>query len=249
MQGSGPPLLLVMGIGGNIEMWRPLADRLPDFETIAFDAPGTGESDTPRWPLTMPRLAAICARLVERLGHPRVDVLGVSYGGAMAQEMAHRHPSRVRRLILAATTYGAGSLPGRPRAMALLATPLRYYSRSHFRSVAAVLYGGRIARRPDLLEDGAYARLLHAPSVRGYAWQLASIAAWSSLPYLRRIKAPTLVLTGDDDPIIRVFNARVLARLIPRAGLVVLPGAGHLFLIDQAEESAALIRKFLASPT
>lgn len=235
-----------MGIGGNIEMWRPLADALPDFTTIAFDAPGTGESDTPRWPMSMRRLARISARLVERLGHPDVDVLGVSYGGAVAQEMAYRHPARVRRLVLAATTYGVGSLPGKPLAMALLATPLRYYSRSHLRSVASALYGGRIAQRPDLLEDDAYARLRHAPSVKGYAWQLAAIATWSSLPYLRRIAAPTRVLVGDHDPIIRVFNARVLARLIPHADLVVVRGGGHLFLIDQAEESAALIREFLA---
>jgi poly(3-hydroxyalkanoate) depolymerase len=235
-----------MGIGGNIEMWRPLADALPDFQTIAFDAPGTGESDTPSWPISMKGLARISARLVERLGHPRVDVLGVSYGGAVAQEMAFRHAERVRRLVLAATTYGAGSLPGKPLAMAMLATPLRYYSRSHLRSVAGALYGGQIARKPEILEHDAYARLRRAPSVKGYAWQLAAIAAWSSLPYLRRIQAPTLVLTGDDDPIIRVFNARVLARLIPRAGLVIVPGGGHLFLIDQAEESAGLIREFLA---
>jgi poly(3-hydroxyalkanoate) depolymerase len=247
VQGSGRPLLLVMGLGGNIEMWGPLAAELGDFETIAFDAPGTGDSDTPRRPISIRGLARITAQVVEQLGYRSVDVLGVSYGGAIVQELAYREPALVRRLILAATAYGMGSLPGRPVALAMLATPFRYYSRSHLRSIARVLYGGQIARRPELLERDAYSRLGHAPSPRGYAWQLAAIATWSSLWYLRRIEAPTLVLTGDDDPIIRVANARVLARLIPKARLVVLPGAGHLFLIDQAADSARLIRQFLQS--
>jgi poly(3-hydroxyoctanoate) depolymerase len=245
VQGSGPPLLLVMGLGGNIEMWQPLVDELPDFQTIAFDAPGTGESETPRLPLTMRGLARITSGVISAVGHRRLDVLGVSYGGAIAQELAHRHPRQVRRLVLAATAFGLGSLPGKPRALALLSTPYRYYSRSHFKAVAPRLYGGRMATRPDLLDTEAYKRLGHAPSVRGYVWQLAALAGWSSLPFLRRLELPVLVLTGDDDPIIRVANGRILAALIPGARLQVLRGAGHLFLANQAAESAQLIRAFL----
>ena len=245
VQGSGPPLLLVMGLGGNIEMWQPLIDELSDFETIAFDAPGTGDSEIPAWPISMRGLARIAAGLVRELGHTRVDVLGVSYGGAIAQELAYRHREVVRRVILAATSFGVGSIPGRPGALALLATPYRYYSRSHFKAIAPRLYGGRIARQPDLIDRDAYARLGHAPSWRGYAWQLAALAGWSSLPYLRRIRVPVLVLTGDDDPIIRVFNARVLSALIPGARLHLMRGSGHLFLVDEAATSARLIRGFL----
>jgi len=247
IRGQGRPLLLVMGLGGNIEMWEPLVEALSDFETIAFDAPGTGESDVPRWPLRMPGLARQTASLLDQLGYPQVDVLGASYGGAIAQELAYRHPDYVRRLVLAATMCGLGGVPGRPSALALLTTPYRYYSRSHLKAVAGRLYGGEIARRPELLEEHAYSRLGHAPSPRGYLWQLVAIAGWTSLPYLRRIRQPALVLTGDDDPIIRVFNGRLLARLIPRARLHIVRGGGHLFLIDQAGESAQLIRGFLSS--
>lgn len=245
VQGSGPPLLLVMGLGGNIEMWQPLVEELSDFETIAFDAPGMGESDIPRWPISMRALARIAAGVVRELGYARVNVLGVSYGGAIAQELAHRHREIVRRIVLAATSYGMFSLPGKPRALALLATPYRYYSRSHLKAIAPRLYGGHVARQPELLDRDAYARLGHAPSWRGYAWQLAAIAGWSSLPYLRRIRVPVLVLTGDDDPIIRVLNGRILAALIPGAHLHVMRGSGHLFLIDEARKSAGLIRRFL----
>lgn len=246
VRGEGRPVLFVMGLGGNIEMWEPLTDELVDFQTIAFDAPGMGESDTPRWPLSMRSLARIAAGLIEQLGYRKVDVVGVSYGGAIAQELAYRHPHRVRRLVLAATTFGAGSMPGKPRALALLLTPYRYYSRSHLQAIGPRLYGGRVAREPELLRSHAYARLGHAPSIRGYLWQLASIAGWTSLPFLHGVRAPALVLAGDDDPIIRLVNARVLAALLPHARLHVIRGGGHLFLIDQPRESAQLIREHLA---
>lgn len=245
IRGSGRPLLLVMGLGGNIEMWEGLVDELGGFLRIAFDAPGTGQSDTPRWPLRMRGLARITAHLLVALGQPRVDVLGVSYGGAIAQELAYRHPEHVRRLVLAATMCGLGGVPGKPAALALLRTPYRYHSPAHFKAIARQLYGGEIGRRPELLEHLAHSRLGHAPSLRGYLWQLAALAGWSSLPYLRRIRQPALVLTGDEDPIIRIANGRILARLIPGARLHVIRGGGHLFLVDQAKESAELIREFL----
>jgi len=245
IRGSGRPLLLVMGLGGNIEMWDRLVDELGDFLTIAFDAPGTGESDTPRWPLRMRGLARVTAHLLAALGQRTVDVLGVSYGGAIAQELAYRHPEHVRRLVLAATMCGLGGIPGKPAAMARLSTPYRYHSQAHFKALAAELYGGEIGRRPELLERLAGSRLGRAPSLRGYLWQLAAIAGWSSLPYLHRIRQPALVLTGDEDPIIRIANGRILASRIPGARLHVIRGGGHLFLVDQARESAGLIREFL----
>ncbi len=245
VQGQGPPLLLVMGLGGNLEMWEPLADQLRDFTTISFDAPGAGDSEVPRLPLRMRGLARITAHLLDVLGHPGAEVVGVSLGGAVAQELAYRHPGHVRRLVLAATTCGFGGVPGKLSALALLSTPYRYYSRSHLRAIAGRLYGGEIARRPEILERHAYSRIAHAPSLRGYLWQMSAMAGWSSLPYLHRIRQPVLVMTGDDDPIIRVVNGRILARLIPNARLHILRGGGHLFLIDQAQESAELIREFL----
>src|SRR5215468_2951731 len=91
IRGKGRPILLLMGLGGNVEMWEPLVDEIADSLTIAFDAPGTGESDVPRWPLSIRALASVTAQLLDQLGHPRVDVVGVSYGGAVAQELAYRH--------------------------------------------------------------------------------------------------------------------------------------------------------------
>jgi poly(3-hydroxyalkanoate) depolymerase len=245
IQGSRDPLLLVMGLGGNIEMWEPLVAAMPGRETIAYDAPGTGESDLPRRPLRVRRLAAIADQLLERLGYGAVDVLGVSMGGAVAQQLAFQAPERVRRLVLAATTPGTGGVPGNPLAMAILLTPYRYYSRRYLRLVAPYLYGGG-ARRGPLMAQQALARLHRPPSLRGYFLQMLGIAGWSSLPFLRRIRQPTLVLAGDDDPIVPVVNGRILARLIPDARLHVVRGGGHLFLLERARDSAAVIQQFLA---
>lgn len=237
-----------MGIGGNLDMWEPFERALDGsgIETITFDAPGTGESASWRWPRRMPGLARTVEHLLDALGLRTVDLLGVSFGGALAQQLTIQAPDRVRRLVLAATLPGLGGVPGDPRALRVLATPRRYYSPDYFARVAPVLYGGRIRRDPDLLRQQAYARFTRPPSVRGYLHQLYAVQGWTSLPWLRRIRQPTLVLAGDDDPIVPLLNGRILARLIPRATLRVLAGGGHLFLLEEAEESARLVADFLS---
>ena len=244
IEGSGDPLLLVMGLGGNVEMWGPLVGAMDGRQTIAFDAPGTGDSDLPRRPLRMSGLAGLAGKLLDELGYDRVDVLGVSFGGAVAQQLAIDHPERVRRLILAATTYGLGAIPGNPLTLAILLTPLRYYSRPYFELVSPYLYG-RAREDASLFHQQALARLQRPPSLVGYYLQMAAIAGWTSLPFLRHIRQPTLVMGGADDRIVPLINARILRRLIPDARLYVVAGGGHLFLIDRARESAEAITGFL----
>ena len=247
-RGRGPrPLLLVPGIGTSLEIWPPLLDALGDVRTVAFDPPGAGLSSVPALPLRMPRLARLVAGVLDALGHAQVDLLGVSWGGALAQEIAHRFPRRVRRLVLAATSCGLGSIPGHPAALAAMANPLRFHSRSFFELVAPYVYGG--AARRSALQRSDEARLWQRrpPSFRGYAYQLAAIASWSSLPWLHRLPHATLVVAGAEDPLVPVRNARILAARIPDATLHVVEGGGHLFLIDQAAESAAAIRSFLGA--
>ena len=250
VRGEGRPLLLIMGIGGNIEMWQPFERALDGsgIQTIAFDAPGTGESTNWRRPRRMGALARTADHLVGALGYEAVDVLGVSFGGALAQQLVRQFPNRVRRLVLAATAPGLpgiGGVPGHPGAMLTLATPRRYYSPEYFREVAPTLYGGRIRREPELLAEQAHARMARPPSPRGYLAQLYAIWGWTNLPWLPFIDHPTLVMSGDDDPIIPLVNGRILARLMPHARLEVITGGGHLFLLEEAERSAALVREFL----
>jgi poly(3-hydroxyoctanoate) depolymerase len=243
--GDGRPLLLVAGIGANVEMWRPLRGALGPRATIAFDAPGTGRSQTPRRPLRMRGLATVVAKLLDALGEAEVDVLGYSFGGALAQQLARDRPGRVGRLILAGTSAGMVSVPAAPHVLALMTTPWRYYSARHLRLVLPVIAGGRTAREPRVLLDHMADRLDLPPSLLGYQWQLAAITGWTSAHWLHRIQQPTLVLAGDDDPVVPLANARLLACRIPRARLHVVRGGGHLFLIDQPHDVVDVVSAFL----
>jgi poly(3-hydroxyoctanoate) depolymerase len=247
VRGQGQPLLLLMGIGGNLEMWQPFEDRLDGsrVQTITVDAPGTGGSQPYRCPRRMAGLARTMERLLDALGYSTVDVLGVSFGGVLAQQLAHRAPHRVRRLVLAATGPGLGGVPGSPRVLLRLATPRRYAQPDHFRRIAGDLYGGGARRDPDAVLHGSLARFARAPSLAGYLAQLYAIAGWTSLPWLGRLRAPTLVLAGDDDPIVPLVNGRILARCIPNAQLHVVRDGGHLFLLENPAEIAALVARFL----
>ena len=248
-QGRGArPLLLVPGIGTSLEIWPPLLDALGGLRTVAFDPPGAGKSSMPRLPLRLPRLARVVTDLLDALGHEQVDLLGVSWGGALAQQIAHQAPERVGRLILAATSCGLGSVPGHPLALAAMASPLRFYSRWFFELAAPHAYGGAERRSQLQRTDSARLWLRRPPSTRGYLFQLMAIGGWSSLPWLHRLPHPTLVLAGAEDPLVPLRNARMLAGRIPRATLHVVQGGGHLFLLDHAAESAAVIREFLDQP-
>jgi poly(3-hydroxyoctanoate) depolymerase len=242
---GAPPLLLCNGIGGAIELWEPLRAALGTYPSIAFDAPGVAESAAPAYPPTVTRLAAIVVRMLDRLGVSEVDVLGVSWGGALAQELAYRHPDRVRRLVLCATGAGGLLVPGRPRVLAIMATPLRYWSPSYLNRVAPVLYGPDIADDPEMLTRQRHIRFTRAPTGRGYLYQVLALRRFASGLWLHRLRQPTLVLHGDADPIVPLTNGKILAARIPNARLHTVPGGGHLFLVTRPGEMAELITGFL----
>ncbi|HXV94701.1 MAG TPA: alpha/beta fold hydrolase [Pseudonocardia sp.] len=247
VRGSGPPLLLVTGIGASLDLAEPFERELAarGVRVIGFDAPGIGRSTPYRRPRRMSGFARTVDRMLDALGHEQVDVFGVSLGGVAAQQLARQAPHRVRRLVLAATGPGLGGVPGSPRVLATLATPRRYYDADHYRRVAGRIYGGALRRDPDALSGGAGPRFLEPPSLLGYAGQLYAVSGWTSMPWLHRLTQPTLVLTGDDDPIVPPVNARILASRIPRARLHVLRGTGHLFILERPAETAELVTGFL----
>ncbi|MET0902264.1 MAG: alpha/beta fold hydrolase [Acidimicrobiales bacterium] len=247
VRGEGPPVLLIMGLGGNIEMWDPLARELHDrgFQTIAYDASGTGHSPARLRPLRPNGLARQAAHVLDTLGLPDAHVIGVSFGGGVAQELALRNPHRVRRLVLASTACGLGGVPGNPVALSLLATPLRYYSPRFLQATAGCMYGPVDDPDGRLMHQQIEARRSRPPTLWGYASQLYATAGWTSLPWLHRIAAPTLVISGGRDPIVPAVNARILGARIPDATVRVVPDTGHLLLMDRATECADLIARFL----
>jgi len=245
-RGTGRPLLLIMGLGGNLTMWEPLERELVarGFRTITFDAPGTGASDRWRIPRRMPAVARLVEHLLTVLGEQQVDVLGASLGGAVAQQLSHQAPDRVRRMVLAATMPGIGGVPGSPAVLLKMSTPRRYRDPAHFRSVAGAVYGGRsrVGGPPPSLAAGRFVR---PPTLGGYLQQMYAVPGWTSMPWLHRLRQPTMVMSGDDDPIVPLLNGRLLAWRIPDAHLHVVRGGGHLFLLEEPGASAAVIAGFL----
>jgi poly(3-hydroxyalkanoate) depolymerase len=244
--GEGDALLLVSGLGCNAEMWEPFAREFADRRILRFDAPGTGRSSTPLFPVSVAALAELAAAVLDVYDVTCADVVGFSYGGAVAQQLAYDHPDRVRRLVLAATTCGLGSMPGSLQAMAVLANTLGFYSPLYFDRVAPKLYGGVTSRDPNARANDMIKRTASPPSSYGYAMQLLGAAGWTSLPFLERIRHETLVINGDDDPLVPVANAQLLAQRIPRATLEIVEQAGHLFLWDDAANLAPRIGRFVS---
>jgi len=211
---------------------------------ISFDAPGVGGSTAYRWPRRLPGVAETVVGLLDRLGLEQVDVLGVSLGGAVAQQLARSAPDRVRGLVLAATAPGLGGLPGSPHVLMTLATPRRYSDPAYYRQIAGRIYGGAARLDPAGLVHQALGAF-RPPSTWGYVGQLYAITGWSSLPWLHTLRHPTLVLAGDDDPIVPVVNAHLMAWRIPGARLHVVRGGGHLFVLEKPAEIADLVTSFL----
>ena len=243
--GTLPPLLLMNGIGASLEVLQPFVDALdPRREVIRFDVPGVGGSPRPVVPYTIPTFAPVVAGMLTTLGHPgAVDVLGFSWGGGLAQQFAVQHRRRCRRLVLAATGMGSLMVPGHPRVLAKMLTPRRHRDPDHARRIAGDIYGGTMRQHPERAAQALHAASRLGPK-RGYYYQLAAGAGWSSLPGLPLIRQPTLVLAGDDDPIIPSVNARVMARLIPDAQLHLYAG-GHLALVTEAAQLAPVVERFL----
>jgi poly(3-hydroxyalkanoate) depolymerase len=245
--GNGPPLLLINGIGANLELFDPFIKALDNvggqkIGTIRFDVPGIGRSPLPRYPLRFKGLARLISEMLDVLGHPEIDVLGISWGGALAQQFAHQYPSRCRRLILVSTSSGGISVPGKPGVLGKMLSPRRYLDPSYMAAIAPLLYGDAFRQNADLAHT--YAQLIKAPHGRGYVGQLLAGVGWTSIPWLHRLRQPTLILAGKDDVIVPPINARILARLIPHATLHVFNG-GHLFALTEKEQVASLVHAFL----
>jgi poly(3-hydroxyalkanoate) depolymerase len=245
MQSDHLPILFFNGIGANIEAVAPLAEALQDRAFIMFDMPGVGGSPDPVVPYTAWTMTWTTTLLLDKLGIDRVDVMGVSWGGAMAQHFALQHPGRTRRLILCATTAGMIMIPGNPAALSKMADPRRYIDAAFMEEHFQTLYGGALGEVSGKVE---HIHRLKPPSRRGYLYQLLAMIGWTSVPALPFMKKPTLIMMGDDDQIVPIANGNILDSLIPNSELVVLKGGGHLFLLSHSDDCVEAMRRFLDEP-
>ena len=242
----GPPLVLCNGIGASLDLLQPFVDEVdPRIEVVRFDVPGVGGSPMPRVPYNFTLLAWFVGTLLDRLGYDRFDALGISWGGGLAQQLAFQYPRRCRRLVLVSTGTGMLMVPARFSALRKMLTPRRYRDPAYAKAIASELYGGRMRRRPDEVRHVTYEQERLGSSA-GYFLQLLAGVGWSSLPALPLIRQPTLILAGNDDPLIPLVNARIMRALLPNATLHVFDD-GHLGLLTAADELGPLVSRFLTS--
>ncbi len=243
-RGAGPPLLLLMGLGGSHRSWgepflRALERR---YTLIALDHRGTGSSTRGSAPYSIARLADDAAEALAALGIARAHVLGLSMGGMVAQELALRQPSRVAGLVLASTTCGGRqavwpSGEGRRR----FADGLRS-GEALWPLVVADEFAA--ANRPFLARI-AFDTLTAGTTPSVFAEQARAITRFSTWERLPQIVAPTLILAGDHDRLIPPANARILASRIRGAEGAIVRGTGHCFVWEAPERAANEIAGFL----
>ena len=245
--GTSVPLVLCNGIGASLEVLDPFVEQLdPATTVVRFDVPGTGGSPTSVAPYGFPYLAWVLGRLLSELEISAVDVLGLSWGGALAQQFAFQNPRRCRRLVLVATATGALMVPAHPRVLAKMVTPRRFSDPEYAGSIAGELYGGTVRAHGDEVAR-LFIEQLHAGSKIGYLHQLLAGSVWTSLFALPAVRQRTLIVAGTDDPIIPVVNAHIMNSLLPHSRLHEHSG-GHVDLVQNAPELAPVIETFLREP-
>ena len=251
--GTGIPLVLCNGIGASLEVLDPVVAELnPHTTVVRFDVPGSGASPDSPLPYRFPYLACVLGNLLKKVGvlagdsgSSQVDVLGLSWGGALAQQFAVQNPRRCRRLILVSTGTGSVMIPGKPSVLTKMLTPRRFLDHRYAALVAPELYGGA-ARRDPMVIKRLFDRQLMAGSRVGYLHQLLAGAGWTSIPLLPFVRQPTLVIAGTHDPIIPLANARIMSRLLPNPTVHIHHG-GHVDLVVNAAEHARVIEAFRRS--
>ncbi|MES1990345.1 MAG: poly(3-hydroxyalkanoate) depolymerase [Pseudomonadota bacterium] len=241
-KGNHLPILFFNGIGANVELIAPLPEALNDRDIIAFDAPGIGGSEPAFMPYRPRQFVRMAMIILDKLGYGDVDVMGVSWGGVMAQQFAYQYPDRTRHLILCATAAGVVMVPGNPKALIKMAHPRRYMDPDYMLKNFRTLYGDETGGAGD------HSSRLRAPTMRGYFYQLLAGIGWTSVAFLPFLKVPVLVMAGDNDQIVPLINGRFLAQLIPNSRLEIVKG-GHLFLVSRVQEVIPLIREFLDTDT
>ncbi len=244
--GSGPPVLLIMGLGASLDWWGTLpASLAPRFRVITFDNRGAGRSSHPTGRYSIRQMADDALGLMDAVGMDRAHVLGYSMGGMIAQEIAIANPGRVDRLILAATGPSGlcGTLP-RLRAWWLMLSPPRP---GRYRdNVLELLFPTEYIRSHPEEVDEAWRMISASPADRpSFMRQLGAILRWSSCGRLSRIAAPTLIVHGGRDILLPVGNAHLLARRIPQSRLELFPEGGHGFGLQGALDFAPFVRAFL----
>ncbi len=240
---SEVPLLICNGLGQAVEMLVPLMAEIQDRPIISFDAAGVGRSDLPQTGTTIEDHSRMVQAILKELKVTKFDVLGISWGGALAQQLAHDCPDTCRRLVLAITSAGGiSSWWGSPIALFEIMFPWRFFNKAYGDFIGPWMYGGEAILHPELFRE--YSQHAIRPTYEGYSAQVKAMCSWSSLPWIGCLKQPTQIIAGSLDTLIPIGNQILLSNLMQQAHLTVFQ-AGHLLMYSKREEVGELITKFL----
>ena len=248
LHGEGEPLVLIMGLTGNLEGWRPLVPAFArEYRVLIFDNRGAGLTDKPTGPYSMPMMADDTAGLMDALGIESAHIYGVSMGGMIAQELVLRHPQKVKALVLGCTTPGGpNSVPTPQKTVDALASAANMSVDDELEIVMRLLYTEEfIVKYRDLLREmtlNSFDLQTYRPAVLA---QSAAIASHNTYDRLPQIRAPTRVIAGGEDELVPSANSPILAERIPGAELVMYPKARHGYLYEVAAEAMAAVLDFL----
>lgn len=247
--GSGEPVLLIMGLGmASTGWWRTVPVLAEQFRVITFDNRGSGRSDAPKGPYTLAQLARDAESVLDAADEESAHVYGLSLGGMIAQEFALARPSRVRGLVLGATTPG-GRRHELPDEKTLGFIERRAGMPAEEGAWASVPYNygpTTRAQHADRIGEDIIQRLRFPPNKEGYKAQLSAAWGFDAVDRLAGLCAPTLVLHGGEDRMIPVSNGRRLAEAIPGACLRIFEDAGHLYPTDAPEADREAVRFLVA---
>ena len=246
--GDGAPLVLIPGFAAGAWIWskhvEPLATK---FKVVTFDPRGIGQSSYDSEPLTMRVLADDTAALLNRLGIEQGHILGVSFGGFVAQEFALAYPDATRTLSLCCTSFGGPNhvSPSMEVLTAVLSTNGYNTDERIRRNLLPAFSPDFVRKHPKEVEEVIKLRLANPVAEEAYRAQLKAGIGFDAESRVAGIKAPTLVLSGDADAIVPVQNSRNLAQQIPGARLRLVEGGSHLFFIEQPDEFNRNLVEFL----
>jgi 3-oxoadipate enol-lactonase len=249
VHGQGEPLLLAMGLGGHSLDWgwivpQRLADR---YKVIMFDNRGAGRSDQPAGPFAIEQMAEDTVGLMDALGIDRAHLFGGSMGGMIALQMALDHPKRVDKLVLGATTAGGRSRTFPPPEIQKYFYPrLDLSAHDYLWWTGAACYPKEFFdTHPDIVERKIQANLAHPGTLAAYEAQLEAFMNFDVDGRLDTIRAPTMVIIGNQDVLIPPPNSFQIAKSIPGAQLCEIDGAGHIFWISHPVETVSIVTEFL----
>ena len=246
--GKGEALVLIGGYGSNSKGWFCQVPALSrEYRVIVFDNRGAGRSDKPDYPYTIKMMADDVAGLLNAIGIRKAHIMGLSMGGAIAQEFAINYPEKTINLILGCTSCGAAhSKEMDPAVMAALLKMGQMTPEESARALLPILFSKDfIENHPDIIAVQMKERFEYPTPAHGYANQAQAVMGHDTYDRLPQIKAPTMVMAGSVDKLGPVENARIMSSRIPNAELVILENMGHGFSVEAAEKTNNLILDFL----